>query len=136
VWLAARDGSAVVDSDPWLEPQRPQLRERFGVYRDALATLEAQPGGLDGFSRSYERFGYEEHATLSAVRGHPALSAVNDRIRSAISGSALRRPARTIHQAATGQPGVCHADHRNQVHRRQRRLWRFPPRLRSLSRNQ
>jgi 1,4-alpha-glucan branching enzyme len=68
-WYTRRDGTTVVDGgsslgapglegDPWLEPNRAHLAARYAKFASALATLEAQPGGLDGFSRGYELFGF------------------------------------------------------------------------------
>lgn len=68
-WYAKRNGSSVVDGgaplgapglegDPWLEQNTEHLISRYSAFKSALAVLEAQPGGLDGFSRGYERMGF------------------------------------------------------------------------------
>ena len=83
-WYTRRDGATVVDGgaplgapglegDPWLEPNRAHLTARFARFQHALATLEAQPGGLDGFSRGYEHFGFTRG--LEPPRAEPATAA-------------------------------------------------------------
>lgn len=68
-WYTKRNGSSVVDGgaplgapglegDPWLEQNTEHLISRYSAFKSALAILEAQPGGLDGFSRGYERMGF------------------------------------------------------------------------------
>lgn len=67
-WYTKRNGSSVVDGgtplgapglegDPWLEQNTEHLISRYSAFKSALAVLEAQPGGLDGFSRGYELMG-------------------------------------------------------------------------------
>ena len=54
---ATADGTKLIQYDPWLEPYRPQLRERQAHYTAALARLDAA-GGLDGpVSHGHEYFG-------------------------------------------------------------------------------
>ncbi len=67
-WISSRDGTGCVthatEGDPWLESSQGHLRHRFNLYNDALTSIVAHEGGLDAFSRSYERFGFNR-----AVRG-------------------------------------------------------------------
>lgn len=50
--------SGVVALDPWLEPYKPALRSRFSKAQQWIQTINDTEGGLDKFSRGYERFGF------------------------------------------------------------------------------
>ncbi|KHN97821.1 1,4-alpha-glucan branching enzyme [Metarhizium album ARSEF 1941] len=52
-----RDGTGVVKLDPWLEPFREALKRRYSKARDWIGRIEATEGGLEQFSRGYERLG-------------------------------------------------------------------------------
>ena len=48
----------VLTLDPWLEPFKPALRSRFSKAQKWIQTINDTEGGLDQFSRGYERFGF------------------------------------------------------------------------------
>jgi hypothetical protein len=54
----------LIDADQYLAPYLPILEKRWKMFRDWKHKIEAE-GGMDAFSRSYERFGIHigEHAT-------------------------------------------------------------------------
>lgn len=68
-WCPARDGTAVIDQDPYLEPHRAALQHRYKCFTEALGLLEAQPGGLDAFTRGWETFGLNRHTTPAGQTG-------------------------------------------------------------------
>ena len=52
------DGTSVIKMDPYLEAFREPLKHRFAYFKRWLEKLESgEPGGLEAFSRGYERFG-------------------------------------------------------------------------------
>ncbi|KAE8220591.1 hypothetical protein CF319_g5905 [Tilletia indica] len=63
----ATDGTRVVSLDPWLEPFAPALRERYTLYKKWVDTINQHEGGLDAFSRGYERFGLIVDPATNAV---------------------------------------------------------------------
>ncbi|KAK0526512.1 alpha-1,4-glucan branching enzyme [Tilletia horrida] len=63
----ATDGTRVVSLDPWLEPFAPALRERHAVYRKWVDAINQHEGGLDAFSRGYERYGLIVDPSSNAV---------------------------------------------------------------------
>lgn len=54
----AADGTGVVQLDPWLSPFKDALRSRFSHAQRWLKTINDTEGGLERFSRGYERFGF------------------------------------------------------------------------------
>ncbi|KAF3941224.1 hypothetical protein ABW19_dt0206043 [Dactylella cylindrospora] len=52
------DGTGVVDLDPWLSPFKDSLRHRFSTAQRWIQKLNETEGGLEKFSRGYERFGF------------------------------------------------------------------------------
>ncbi|KAG8419274.1 alpha-1,4-glucan branching enzyme, variant 3 [Metarhizium acridum] len=52
-----RDGTGVVKLDPWLEPFNEALKRRYGKSQDWINRIKATEGGLEKFSRGYEKFG-------------------------------------------------------------------------------
>ncbi|RHZ59464.1 1,4-alpha-glucan branching enzyme GLC3 [Aspergillus thermomutatus] len=59
---APPDGTGVIQLDPWLEPFRDALRHRFGLVESWIKTIDENEGGLDKFSRGYEKFGFNVNA--------------------------------------------------------------------------
>lgn len=53
----APDGTGVIDLDPWLEPFRDTLKSRFDRTSHWIQKINEDEGGLEKFSRGYERFG-------------------------------------------------------------------------------
>ncbi|KAE8376919.1 pectin lyase fold/virulence factor [Aspergillus bertholletiae] len=51
------DGTGVIQLDPWLEPFRDALKQRFSFVEGWVKTINETEGGLDTFSKSYEKFG-------------------------------------------------------------------------------
>lgn len=54
----ATDGTRVIAEDPWLEPFAPALRERYAMYKKWADDIQQTEGGLEPFSRGYERLGF------------------------------------------------------------------------------
>jgi 1,4-alpha-glucan branching enzyme len=54
----ANDGTGVVQLDPWLGPFKDSLRHRYKLAQDWIKTIDETEGGLEKFSRGYERFGF------------------------------------------------------------------------------
>ena len=63
----ATDGTGVIALDPWLEPFAPALRERYGVDAYWVKRINASEGGLEAFSRSYRKMGFQIDPTTQAV---------------------------------------------------------------------
>ncbi|KAK5255505.1 alpha-1,4-glucan branching enzyme [Exophiala xenobiotica] len=55
---AAPDGTGVVQLDPWLEPFTEALKHRFAKTQKWIKTIDETEGGLDKFSRGYEKMGF------------------------------------------------------------------------------
>ncbi|KAB8235785.1 alpha-1,4-glucan branching enzyme [Aspergillus alliaceus] len=51
------DGTGVIQLDPWLEPFREVLKQRFNFIEGWVKTINEAEGGLEKFSKGYERFG-------------------------------------------------------------------------------
>ncbi|KAL4894738.1 glycoside hydrolase superfamily [Aspergillus ambiguus] len=56
------DGTGVIQLDPWLEPFRDALRQRYALVEGWIKTIDDTEGGLDQFSRGYEKFGLNVNA--------------------------------------------------------------------------
>jgi len=56
---SVEDGTGVVQVDPWLEPFKPFLRHRYANYKQWVEDLEKHEGGLERFSRGYEKMGFQ-----------------------------------------------------------------------------
>ncbi|KAG0031516.1 alpha-1,4-glucan branching enzyme [Podila clonocystis] len=54
----AQDGTGVIELDPWLEPYRGALKQRYAAFHTWKDTI-AKEGGYEKFSRGYERFGFQ-----------------------------------------------------------------------------
>ncbi|OAX78913.1 hypothetical protein ACJ72_06773 [Emergomyces africanus] len=53
------DGNTgVIKLDPWLEPFTDSLRRRFSHTNRWIQTINETEGGLEVFSRGYEKFGF------------------------------------------------------------------------------
>ena len=48
----------VVQLDPWLSPFKDALRSRFSHAQKWIKTISDTEGGLEQFSRGYEKFGF------------------------------------------------------------------------------
>ncbi|KAL3254935.1 hypothetical protein ABHI18_008634, partial [Aspergillus niger] len=59
---APPDGTGVIQLDPWLEPFRDALKQRFQFVESWVKTINETEGGLDKFSRGYERYGLNVNA--------------------------------------------------------------------------
>ena len=44
--------------DPWLEPFKDSIKHRFGKAQDWIKKINETEGGLEKFTRGYERFGF------------------------------------------------------------------------------
>ncbi|RAO74027.1 uncharacterized protein BHQ10_010039 [Talaromyces amestolkiae] len=52
------DGTGVLKLDPWLEPFQDALKTRFAYAQDWIKKINDTEGGLEKFSRGYEKFGF------------------------------------------------------------------------------
>ena len=68
-WFARRDGTAVIDTDGYLEPNRGHLVERYARFSAALATIEKLDGGLEAFTRGWTHFGLNREAAAGVAGG-------------------------------------------------------------------
>jgi 1,4-alpha-glucan branching enzyme len=50
--------SGIVQLDPWLEPFKDALKSRFAKAKKWIDTINQTEGGLDKFSRGFEKFGF------------------------------------------------------------------------------
>jgi 1,4-alpha-glucan branching enzyme len=50
--------SGVVQLDPWLEPYTAALKSRFAKAQDWIKKIDQTEGGLEQFSRGYEKYGF------------------------------------------------------------------------------
>ena len=48
----------VVQLDPWLSPFKDALRSRYSQAQKWMKTINETEGGLDKFSRGYQRYGF------------------------------------------------------------------------------
>jgi 1,4-alpha-glucan branching enzyme len=55
---SAQDGTGVIATDPWLKPFAEPLRHRYQGLQKWMQTIEQHEGGLDKFSRGYEKMGF------------------------------------------------------------------------------
>ncbi|KIW99386.1 1,4-alpha-glucan-branching enzyme [Rhinocladiella mackenziei CBS 650.93] len=54
----APDGTGVIQLDPWLSPYKDALKARFAKAQKWIKTIDETEGGLEKFSRGYEKFGF------------------------------------------------------------------------------
>ncbi|KAM5456386.1 alpha-1,4-glucan branching enzyme [Microsporum audouinii] len=52
------DGTGVIDLDPWLEPFKDGLKRRYQLTAEWIRKIDETEGGLDKFSKGYEKFGF------------------------------------------------------------------------------
>ncbi|KIW13779.1 1,4-alpha-glucan-branching enzyme [Exophiala spinifera] len=55
---APPDGTGVIQLDPWLEPFKDALKHRFAKAQKWIKTINDTEGGLEKFSRGYEKMGF------------------------------------------------------------------------------
>ncbi|KAG7010119.1 1,4-alpha-glucan-branching enzyme [Physcia stellaris] len=55
----AADGTGVVQLDPWLSPFKDALRSRYSHAQKWIRTIDDTEGGIEKFSRGYEKFGFK-----------------------------------------------------------------------------
>ncbi|KAL4912399.1 glycoside hydrolase superfamily [Aspergillus aurantiobrunneus] len=55
---APSDGTGIIDLDPWLEPFREAIQRRFNYVESWIEIVDKAEGGLDKFSKGYEKFGF------------------------------------------------------------------------------
>ncbi|KAL4819508.1 1,4-alpha-glucan-branching enzyme [Aspergillus spinulosporus] len=60
---APSDGTGIIDLDPWLEPFREAIKRRFNYVESWIKTVDEVEGGLDKFSKGYEKFGFNVSET-------------------------------------------------------------------------
>ena len=54
-------GTGVLQLDPWLEPFKGALKSRYSKAQRWIKILNETEGGLDKFSRGYEKLGLHIH---------------------------------------------------------------------------
>lgn len=59
----AGDGQKIYEIDPLLKDYRTHLDFRFSHYKHLRYRIDMEEGGLDAFSRGYEKFGFNRSAT-------------------------------------------------------------------------
>jgi 1,4-alpha-glucan branching enzyme len=47
----------VIDDDPYLQPYKPVFEHRFAIYRNWIQTITDFEGGIDLFTRGYQKLG-------------------------------------------------------------------------------
>ncbi|KAI7545104.1 hypothetical protein KC331_g6415, partial [Hortaea werneckii] len=52
------DGTGVLALDPYLDPFKAALQSRFSKAQQWINDINTHEGGLEKFSRGYERFGF------------------------------------------------------------------------------
>jgi 1,4-alpha-glucan branching enzyme len=55
----ANDGTGMVQLDPYLEPYKGALRSRYLKAQQWMKTIEETEGGMEKFTRGYEKFGFQ-----------------------------------------------------------------------------
>ncbi|KAI9785487.1 MAG: alpha-1,4-glucan branching enzyme [Geoglossum umbratile] len=55
------DGTGVVQLDSWLEPYKDALRSRYNKAQSWIKKIGETEGGLENFSKGFERFGFNVH---------------------------------------------------------------------------
>ena len=55
---SAQDGTGVVALDPWLKPFSESLRHRYQGFQKWVKTLDEHEGGLEKFSKGYQKMGF------------------------------------------------------------------------------
>ncbi|KAI9774824.1 MAG: alpha-1,4-glucan branching enzyme [Geoglossum simile] len=55
------DGTGVVQLDPWLRPYADALRSRYSKAQSWVKKIDETEGGLENFSRGFERYGFNVH---------------------------------------------------------------------------
>ena len=52
------DGTGIVDLDPWLGDFKDVLKSRFAKAKRWIDTIDQTEGGMEQFSRGYEKYGF------------------------------------------------------------------------------
>ena len=52
------DGTGVLQLDPWLKPFKDALKSRYSKAQQWIKTINDTEGGLEQFSRGYEKMGF------------------------------------------------------------------------------
>lgn len=52
------DGTGVLQLDPWLKPFKDALKRRYSKAQQWIQTINRTEGGLEQFSRGYEKMGF------------------------------------------------------------------------------
>ncbi|KAF9906538.1 alpha-1,4-glucan branching enzyme, partial [Lobosporangium transversale] len=52
------DGTGVIQLDPWLEPYKESLKQRYAAYKKWKDIID-QHGGYEKFTRGYEYLGFQ-----------------------------------------------------------------------------
>ncbi|KAF2196705.1 alpha-glucan branching enzyme [Delitschia confertaspora ATCC 74209] len=55
----ANDGTGIVELDPYLEPFKDALRSRYTKAQQWLKKIDETEGGMEKFTRGYEKFGFQ-----------------------------------------------------------------------------
>ncbi|KAI8096943.1 1,4-alpha-glucan-branching enzyme GBE1 [Halteromyces radiatus] len=52
------DGTGLIVVDPWLEPFKDDLRNRYAFFEKWKTIIENSPGGFENFTKGYEYYGF------------------------------------------------------------------------------
>jgi 1,4-alpha-glucan branching enzyme len=55
--LTTTNSYKVIDDDPYLKPYKPVLDHRFAIYRNWIQKINEFEGGIDLFTRGYQKLG-------------------------------------------------------------------------------
>ncbi|CAO3592610.1 unnamed protein product [Absidia cylindrospora] len=70
------DGTGLAVLDPWLDPFKNDLRERYGFFEKWKKTIDESPGGFENFTKGYEYYGFNVDKDGSIVYREWAPNAV------------------------------------------------------------
>ncbi|KAF0301684.1 1,4-alpha-glucan-branching enzyme [Amphibalanus amphitrite] len=70
--------NVLLERDPYLKPFEKEIRRRYGEFTKLLHSINEHEGGLDHFSRGYERFGLhvQPDGSISCLEWCPAAEAL------------------------------------------------------------
>ncbi|RYG52307.1 hypothetical protein EON66_09880 [archaeon] len=106
-WVHSRDGTLVIQTDPYLEAHRDYLKHRYHLFTEELNKINLYHGGLDKFSRGWEYYGFNRVMVCLCKVGRPpsAIMHAEPHLRAAHASSHTR--ARTREHAHPGLTAAC-----------------------------
>ena len=55
--VATTNSLKVIDDDPYLSPYKPVFDHRFAIYNNWIQKINDHEGGIDEFTRGYQKLG-------------------------------------------------------------------------------